>query len=242
MSNTFSAMWFATFLDSIPATDTAREVSFIEQHLPIATHPRLLDICCGSGRHAIPLAGRGYSVLGVDRDADAVAKARAAAGERSVARFMRGDMQRLSEINEAFDGAINMWQSFGYGSDNENLAIMQSVAARLRAGGRCIFDIYNREHIATFPETEVSERGGRRISTTRSWNGARHKVSVRYDGAPTADESEWRLYSPSEFQVLASEAGFHTRLACAWFDETTPPSAAHGRMQFVLERPGAVDH
>lgn len=34
---------------------------------------RVLDLACGSGRHAVWLAGQGFAVLAVDRDADAIA-------------------------------------------------------------------------------------------------------------------------------------------------------------------------
>lgn len=75
MANEYSADWFRIFLSRIPAEQTAREVEFLRRQLPLPSHGRVLDLCCGAGRHALPLARAGYCVLGVDRDEAAIARA-----------------------------------------------------------------------------------------------------------------------------------------------------------------------
>jgi SAM-dependent methyltransferase len=236
MRNTFSATWFSAILDQIPHDHTEREVAFVARHLPLPKHERLLDLCCGSGRHAIPLGALGYDVLGVDTDSAAFERARAATPSAARVRYMQADMRDLASLAETFDGAINMWHSFGYDDDAANLALLVSVRERLRRGGRCIFDIYNREYFATLPLTEISDRGGHRMHTTRAWAGNRLTVTLRWDDGSSGDAFEWRLYSPSEFTELASNAGLRVVCSCAWFDEAMPPSVEHGRMQFVFER------
>jgi len=61
-SASYSDTWFETFLDTVPAEQTAREVAFLQAALPLFTHPRILDVCSGDGRHARPLALAGYAV------------------------------------------------------------------------------------------------------------------------------------------------------------------------------------
>jgi len=103
------------------------------------------------------------------------------------------------------------------------------------AGACVVIDLYNRSQIETLPLVESYERGGRKVESTRSWNGARHRVELRYaDGS--SDEVEFRLYTPGEFAELTRAAGLRVSLACAWFSESLAPSAEHARMQFVLER------
>jgi cyclopropane fatty-acyl-phospholipid synthase-like methyltransferase len=80
MSGSFSQTWYATFLDSIPAEITTAELDFVERWLPVERFPSLLDLCCGSGRHATPLARR-YDRR-VDHDAR---RCRAAATRNGVA-------------------------------------------------------------------------------------------------------------------------------------------------------------
>ena len=45
---------------------------------------RALDLACGSGRHALPLAAAGFTVTGIDFQYDLLVRARSSAGERGV--------------------------------------------------------------------------------------------------------------------------------------------------------------
>jgi SAM-dependent methyltransferase len=209
------------------------EVALIERQLPLAEFSSLLDVCCGPGRHARLLAARGCRVLGVDANPGAIARAgrEAPAG----ASFRVLDMRALDSLTERFDGVTNLWHSFGYFDDATNQDVLRRMGVRLHPGGRIVIDLYNRDHLATLPLLEEYERGGKRVQSTRSWVGPRHKVELAYEGGGR-DEFEWRLYTPSEFGALAAAAVLRVRLACAWFRESLSPSAEHARMQFVLER------
>ncbi|MCB0186742.1 MAG: class I SAM-dependent methyltransferase [Caldilineaceae bacterium] len=52
-----------------------QEVDFLEQELDIASGGRILDVGCGTGRHAVELARRGYQVTGLDFSAGMLAEA-----------------------------------------------------------------------------------------------------------------------------------------------------------------------
>ena len=205
----------------------------VERQLPPDRFGSLLDVCCGPGRHANPLAARGYRVLGVDANPEAVSRAAAAAPP--AASYLVLDMRRLDALSETFDGVTNLWHSFGYFDDATNAAVLGQMAARLRPGGRLLIDVYNRDHIATLPLVETLERGGTRIHSRRSWIGKRHRVELTYEDGGR-DEVEFRLYSPSELAALADEAGLRVDLACAWFRESLAPAPEHARMQFVLTK------
>ncbi|MGH2900742.1 MAG: class I SAM-dependent methyltransferase [Solirubrobacteraceae bacterium] len=232
MNGSFSPAWYATFLDSIPAELTEVELAFVERWLPVGRFPFLLDLCCGSGRHAIPLARRGYEVLGVDHDAQAIARAR---GQESKATFRTHDMRELASLGQRFDGVVNLWHSFGYFDDATNAAVVHQVARALRPGGRALFDVYNREHMEHLPPHERGTRAGVDFETTRHWDGRRRRVTIAYDRGGR-DEIEWRLYAPDEFELLSAQAGFEPLVRCAWFDESRTPSPEHTRMQFLVER------
>ena len=53
----------------------AKEVDFIEESLAVAKGAMLLDLACGTGRHAIELTRRGYKVVGFDLSLPMLAKA-----------------------------------------------------------------------------------------------------------------------------------------------------------------------
>ena len=78
--NSYSPAWFQFFHVGISSSRTEQETAFIVRSCPLPTYRRILDLCCGMGRHARALAAQGYEVTGVERDADAVDAARAQAG------------------------------------------------------------------------------------------------------------------------------------------------------------------
>lgn len=233
MSGSFSQTWYATFLDSIPAEITKAELDFVERWFPVERFRSLLDLCCGSGRHAIPLARRGYDVVGVDHDAQAIARAR---GRARNAAFRVHDMRDLASLGQRFDAVVNLWHSFGYFDDATNDAIVREVARILRPGGRALFDVYNRDHMERLPPSERGTRAGVEFETTRRWDGRRLRVTIDYDRGGR-DEIEWRLYTPDELERMCTSAGFEPLVRCAWFDESRAPGADHARMQLVVEQP-----
>src|SRR5262245_18749297 len=111
MNNYYSTTWFTLFLDTIDPAQTEHEAAFIARWLPHATYTSLLDICCGSGRHARALARRGYRVTGVDLNAAALAAAQGESGEQVV--YLQRDMRNLDGLPGSFDAAVCLWQSFG---------------------------------------------------------------------------------------------------------------------------------
>ena len=231
--NEFSAEWYRIFLEPIGAELTAAEVEFIARQLPPAEFPELLDVACGPGRHAAALVARGYRLLGVDVNPDAVARAQLAVPRG--AEFRALDMRELGSLAARFDGVTSLWHSFGYFDDAANERVLREMRERLRPGGRLVIDVYNRAHFAAMPRAETSERNGERIATTRSWSEKRLRVELRY-ASGGGSTFEWRLYTPDELARTLESAGFRVRLACAWFREALAPSAEHARMQFVAER------
>jgi SAM-dependent methyltransferase len=75
---------------------------------------RVLDLCCGPGRHTIPLAQKGLEVTGVDLSSFLLDKARENARAPHVTpEFIRADMRSFVRQN-AFDAVLNLYTSFGY--------------------------------------------------------------------------------------------------------------------------------
>lgn len=230
--NDFSTKWQATFAETIPDASTDTEVAFLARHLPAQRFPRILDLGCGAGRHAAPMSRAGHSIVGVDRNAHALAQARARVPEAS---FLELDFRDLSTLEKTFDAAINLWHSFGYFDEDTNRTLLASVRDLLRPGGRVVIDLYNRLHFARLPTEDSGQKAGESIRTRRSWQGRRLRVEVEY-GSGGCDVFDWLLYDPTEFRSLLKDVGMVELISCAWFDESTPTSEEHARMQFVLER------
>src|SRR5688572_22660456 len=115
--------WYTSFFTELPnafwraaVTDeyTAAEVDFLVRVAGLRPGSRVLDVPCGSGRHSLALAGRGFRVTGIDVSAEAVAFARAAAGKAGGDLDLRvGDMAAVP-TDLRVDLAICMGNSFGY--------------------------------------------------------------------------------------------------------------------------------
>jgi SAM-dependent methyltransferase len=236
-TNAFSKTWRGLFLNDIPAEHTRREVEFVRRHLPLTDYPRLLDVACGAGRHAHLLAEDGYSVLAVDRSPELILEAMRGEAERGEhqASFQVLDMRDVAQLPGNFDGIINLWHSFGFYDAATNREVLAAFRERLRAHGRVILDVYNREHAASRPLIERAQRNDVTIETRRTWTGSRMQIELLYDGEP-GDRFDWHLYSPPELSAVCNESGFDVVLCCAWLDDAVAASPEHARMQLVLER------
>jgi SAM-dependent methyltransferase len=98
----------------------------------------ILDLACGAGRHAIPLARAGYRVTGVDISPDFLEKARRASDVPI--EWRQSDMRDLP-WKERFDGALCFGNSFGYLGRAGTQASIVSIANALKRGARFVLDM-----------------------------------------------------------------------------------------------------
>ena len=234
MPNEFPPIWFETFLSPISAAPVDRELAFVQRHLPAAEFPRLLDVPCGIGRHAGPLASLGYHVLGIDRSDAALTVARR---QYPSVEFRQLDMFELGSLRQTFDGVLCLWHSFGYGDAGQNRDVLAAMRHVLRPGGRLLLDVYNAHAAAALPATAVERRAGRTVRTRRRWIGRRLRVEIEYSDSDEVDLHEWEIYTPGELSRLAADVHLDVLLCCAWFDESIAPSSEHLRMQLLMEKP-----
>lgn len=110
-----------------------------ERFLPLVpAGGRILDLCCGSGRLAQTLTGRGYHVTGVDGSAALLAIAREVAPQ---AEFIHADA-RTVQLSQSFDGALSTYDSLNSIMEaGELTAAFRRVHAALRRGGPFLFDL-----------------------------------------------------------------------------------------------------
>src|SRR5947209_2536799 len=106
-SNTYSPAWFTNFHVSIPAARTEHEAAFVRSCCPLPVFPRLLDVCCGMGRHARVLAAHGYTVTGIERDKCAVEVAREQGGGPS---YLETDIRDYTPQSSACDAVLILSQ------------------------------------------------------------------------------------------------------------------------------------
>lgn len=240
-TNVYSSLWFELFMPLQIEEWTRKEVAFLARHIPLPRYRRVLDLCCGYGRHALLLAERGYEMTGLDRDEAAIAEAQQRAAQAGQAiTYLVGDMRQVGSVPGTFDAVINMWQSFCYFDEETHQAILRQIHDKLTPGGRFFIDMYNRAYYESHQGSQRREINGITIESQTFLQGNRLHSVLHYQdasGERGGDHFDFQMFTPDEFCTLAVECGFVPLLACAWSDENITPSAEAARMQLVLEKP-----
>jgi SAM-dependent methyltransferase len=207
-----------------PALDpvrTEREVAAAVSILDVREGSRLLDLCCGTGRHAIPLQRRGIRVTGLDLSR---ALLRLAQGRSdrvgSFPALVRGDARALPLRSGAFAAAICLFNSIGYGPDEEALAALRE--ARRCAPALLLETVHRDDHVrTTAPQGtwEWTDRpDGVRVLVER-WidavDGYSHAIfrMQRKGQGDVVKEFRHRLYTATELVALLRAAGWE-RIEC----------------------------
>lgn len=116
---------------------------------------RVLDAGCGTGEHALMIAGRGLDATGIDASPRAIQIAERKAVERRVkARFLVWDALSLADLNEQFDTAIDSGL-FHVFDDDRRARYVRSLATVVRPGGRIL--------LACFSDRQPGDWGPRRV-------------------------------------------------------------------------------
>jgi len=116
----------------------AYELPFIERQLTACGARRVLDTACGSGRHAIALAQRGYDMVGADLSVPMIDRARenAAAAGCEVRFVVAGFGELAATAEDGFDALLCLGNSLPHVLTPEALhATLTDFAAVLRPGG-----------------------------------------------------------------------------------------------------------
>ncbi len=147
--------WWKDFFDAdyiniwggfIPAERTAGEVDGLWQLLGLREGSRVLDAPCGYGRLSRPLAERGAIVVGVDQSEALLQHAESERGELPAERlrYVRHDLRQALPEN-GFDIALNIFSSLGYGSEDDDLAILRNLRDAVRPGGLVLVETMHRD-------------------------------------------------------------------------------------------------
>ncbi len=117
---------------------------------------RVLDLACGTGRHAVRLAERGYEVTGVDLNAESLESARSHAAQRGVeVSFVEGSFLELGRVVPGpFDAVYSVGNSLSFSETEEDvLQALRGFLAVLRPGGVAVAQILNYAGIAEREES-----------------------------------------------------------------------------------------
>ena len=177
-------------------------------------HIRVLDLCCGFGRITLELARRGFKASGVDITESYLDTARDdAAYEKLDIEFIHKDVRKFRRKN-AFDIAVNLYNSFGYFEDQEDdLLFLKNAHYSLCEAGVLIIDVLGKEvAVKDYIEAEWFERAGFTVLTESSpvdsWGSIFNRWVLLKNGKRQEKTFVQRLYAASELRALLFKAGF----------------------------------
>lgn len=260
----FSSDWFREafkddyrLLYSARTVDEARaEVERIVKELGISSRDRVLDLCCGHGRHLEAFRKLGIPITGVDLSMPLLAAYGEDGGGEDTEdtgrrpSLVRADMRALPFF-ESFDVVVNFFTSFGYFEAEEDHALAaKELAGALRPGGRFSMDLMNPEAAirSLNPHTERRVEGfdivERRRYDAKSRRIEKH-TELRYrpgserpndepPGSRRSYHESVRVFSSSEITELLRRTGLRVErilgdFSGALYDVASPRLIVLGR-------------
>jgi SAM-dependent methyltransferase len=241
--NFFGEDYLNIYRHTLTAERTEKEVAFAERRLELAAGARVLDLCCGPGRHSVLFARHGYKVIGVDLSQPYLDLARSAANDCGVAlETVSADMREIPFDNH-FDAVVNMYSSFGYlESEAEDLKVIESISRSLKPQGRVLLDMLNREWaVANYIQRDWhSEADGTLYVEHRALDFASSRMRVRFtivgpDGSRRDSIGhDIRLYTLTEMTRLLARVGFGEIEVFGGFDDE--PYGVESRRMILCAR------
>ncbi|HYA98843.1 MAG TPA: class I SAM-dependent methyltransferase [Ktedonobacteraceae bacterium] len=198
---------------------TQREVDGIVNLLALPQGSRMLDLCCGHGRHAIPLAQRGYLVTGQDLSEVFLHEAEKEAEAKGVhVDWVHSDMRNIPFAN-AFDAIINIFTAFGYlETQNDDQEVLKQVSKALKPNGLFLLETLHREALIRHFEPHMIEHhpDGLIVLEERNFDlltsRANVKITMIY---PDGERKEYghaaRVYSLTELAQMLNRAGLQVK-------------------------------
>ncbi len=210
----------------------------------------ILDVCCGTGRHHIPLTQEGYDVTGLDASQNMLSVLKRKAKEANVKpRILRQDMRDM-DFASGFDAIICMNTAFLYLlKDEDILQVLNAFHKALKPGGAAIIDIMNflsllgrcKEDIV-----RIYSKDGVKIERAVKhsiedvpaiWN--HHEFGIIEDSGETITYREihrFRMLNYNEMCRFLNEAGFHEIRCFGEFVAREEAKTNSKRLTFVAVR------
>ena len=193
--------------ENIFTKNTLKEVDFLIEELALKPGAAILDVGCGTGRHAVELARRGYKVTGIDLSTEMLKEAREKAKAAGVeVSFIRADATDFN-LPAKYDAAICLCEGsfglLGHRDDpiNQPLAILSNISRSLKKKAKAILTVLNATFmIRRFTNEDVTQ--GRFDPLTL----AEALAFPPQEGMPPVSVRE-RAFVPTELTLLCRIAG-----------------------------------
>jgi SAM-dependent methyltransferase len=218
MSNTvgFSSKWYRKWFGEEylrvyahrDLNDAIQLINLIRRQLPLHKKDCILDVACGTARHARILSRMGYTVLGIDLSVILLRLARQKKTHERYPFLIRSDMRHLP-FKPRFDVVLSLFTSYGYfAEDKQNEQVITEFAAVLKKQGRLIIDFLNPGYVQKhLKPTSEHQHLHVHILEERWIEGGRVYKKITIDHEKVFIESV-RLYQLDDMAQMLADNGF----------------------------------
>jgi SAM-dependent methyltransferase len=216
--------------------------------LDLAPGCRILDAPCGWGRLSLPLARMGAIVLGVDQSEIQLAFATRHSQGLPTDRlhYLQHDL-RSPLAETGFDVACNIFTSFGYGTEEEDIAVFRTLRAAVRIGGRVVVETNHRDLTCAFITRGARQSlrlpDGTLFVDEPDFDAIAGVVGLNWYWSGPAGSGEkhahWRCSTPTQIVDLLRRAGLRFEGAYKGLSKTpykAEGSDAGGRLAIIAVR------
>lgn len=251
MSEQTQSTWYANFFTELPnefwrraarPEMTEADIAFLEHNLAPQPGARIIDVPCGSGRHSLALAARGYRVTGFDISGEAVEYARTAATKAQLdVAFEEADMRQVPRFGD-YDMAICLGNSFGYLDLAGTREFVAALAGAVRPGGGLMVD-FNATAESVLPGFDgaprIMEAGDITVEATTEYDAAASIMISHYQFTRGAEELTGtvlhHVYTSGHLGDLLTDGGF-TDVRRYGSTDGAPYSLGDGRLVLTARR------
>ncbi|MBI4723308.1 MAG: methyltransferase domain-containing protein [Candidatus Stahlbacteria bacterium] len=198
---------------------TRQEIDLFSNILKLSPEDKVLDLCCGQGRHALEFARRGFKYIdGLDRSHYLIQKSKSTAKKEGIfVKFREGDARKLPYTTDSFDVVMILGNSFGYfDTVKEDLRVLKEVIRVLKPWAKLLIDVADGAYLrANFhPRSwEWIDKSHfvcreRSLSTDEQRLISREVINHTQKGVLADQFYAERLYTKESLTHLLEEAGF----------------------------------
>jgi D-alanine-D-alanine ligase len=198
---------------------TKNEVDLFIIKFDLKEDEKILDLCCGQGRHSIELARRGYKhIYGLDQSTYLIRKARKSTHTQNLnIQFKEGDARKSNYQTDTFDKVLILGNSFGYfESVQDDIKVLKEMARILKPWGKIFLDITDGEYIKNnfqprsweWIDKKYFVCRERSLSSDQERLISREVITEVNKGVVADQFYAERLYNKEKLKCILEEAGF----------------------------------
>jgi len=150
-SRIFNSLYLKTDSDVIDdRAITSQEVDLFSKILNLSPEDKILDLCCGQGRHSLELSRRGFRYIeGLDRSHYLIQRAKMCAKREGLdVKLREGNARKLPYSPDSFDVVMILGNSFGYFETiDDDIRVLKEVFRVLKPWGKVLIDVADGDYL-----------------------------------------------------------------------------------------------